>query len=366
MNQRLLIRMDKFSSFCIKLLFIIFVLLLTNTKLFSKNLRVYTQPIEPFVSVDRDKPEGGFSIELWQAIAKNLNIKYDIFVVNTVNDLLKNVQSGNADIAIAAITATSEREKLVDFSHIYYTLGLSILTSGESKHSFSSILRLILSKNMLKLLLVIIIGSFIMANLIWLTEHRRNPKEFPGSYGRGLFEAVWYAACTLFAGTCNEKVPYSFLGRLLSIFWLTLSIALISSFTALLTTSLTVENLKSDIRGPGDLPGKIVATVKGTHPEQWLIENGIEPITTSNISDAIDMLIKGKVMAVVYDSPILRYEVKKRGNRNLAFAGPIFDKQGYAIALPLGSHYRKQINQEILQLSEQGITAELDKKYFGD
>ena len=90
------------------------------------NLAKTSKRFAPFAFV-QDGEYIGFSIDLWQEIAKELELDYELYGEKTVTNLLSSVKSGNTDVAIAGITITSEREKNVDFSHSFFESGLQIL-----------------------------------------------------------------------------------------------------------------------------------------------------------------------------------------------------------------------------------------------
>lgn len=66
------------------------------------------------------------------------------------------------------------------------------------------------------------------------------------------------------------------LGKRLTVafMWL-LGVVLIAQFTATVTSSLTVQQLRSIIQGPGDLPGKTIATVPGSIAADYLTQLGL-------------------------------------------------------------------------------------------
>lgn len=117
----------------------------------SDALQVYTKPIEPF-SFERNGKAAGFSIELWDRIAKELGMSYELHSVKTVKDLIGTVESKQADVGIAAISITSEREKVVDFSTPFYEAGLSILVNTQGGSPTDAIIDTVFSIGTLKLL----------------------------------------------------------------------------------------------------------------------------------------------------------------------------------------------------------------------
>jgi polar amino acid transport system substrate-binding protein len=155
-------------------------------------------------------------------------------------------------------------------------------------------------------------------------------------------------------------------GRIVAVVWMLLSIVLVSLLTASFTTTLTINTLKGDINGPGDLPGRKVATVKGSTTEGWLATKGAKVAPFATPAECVVALKSGDVDAVVYDAPVLQYEAGKLNDEKLQMVGTVFERQNYAFALQQDSSLRERINQALLKLGEQGVGNELRKKYFGE
>lgn len=73
----------------------------------------------------------GFDIDLINAIAKTEGLEIKLSTMD-FQGLIPALQTGTIDVAVAGITITPERAKVVDFSHPYYHSGLSILVKKES------------------------------------------------------------------------------------------------------------------------------------------------------------------------------------------------------------------------------------------
>ena len=82
----------------------------------DKELVIATKEAPPFVMKRDDGALYGISIDLWRQIADQLQLRYHFSEQATVEDLLKGVQDGSFDLAIAAVTATAARERVVDFT----------------------------------------------------------------------------------------------------------------------------------------------------------------------------------------------------------------------------------------------------------
>jgi ABC-type amino acid transport substrate-binding protein len=98
------------------------------------NLRVATRLVKPFIFEERGKLTG-FSVELWQEIAKQMNVKSEYVVKPNVKELLASVNSHEAALGIAAISITAERELQWDFSQPMFDAGLQILVSAQATES---------------------------------------------------------------------------------------------------------------------------------------------------------------------------------------------------------------------------------------
>src|SRR5215475_8511364 len=99
-----------------------------------ENLRVATRLVKPFVFEDKGQLSG-FSVELWQEIARQLNIKSEFVVKPTVRDLLASIDDHEANLGIAAISITAERELKWDFSQPMFDAGLQILIPIQANRS---------------------------------------------------------------------------------------------------------------------------------------------------------------------------------------------------------------------------------------
>ena len=99
----------------------------------AKVLRVGTEPaFAPFeFPKEGSKELTGFDIELVQALGKQMGYKVEIEGMG-FDALIPALQAGNIDAAIAGMTITDERKKVVDFCDSYYTSGLMIMVRSDS------------------------------------------------------------------------------------------------------------------------------------------------------------------------------------------------------------------------------------------
>lgn len=331
-------------------------------------LRVVTRNLEPF-SFEKDGRRVGYAAELWDQLARETGFQYEVQVVATAADMIEAVKNKTADVGVGAISVTAKREEMIDFSQPFYESGLQILVAGGGGSFGDNILSLVKNLFNLELIgmfLLLMLAMFIISHLVWRYEHKVNSDMWPEDYKAGIWESFWWTISTLLVGGADNKGPVGVGGRIVAIVWMLLSIVLVSLLTASFTTTLTINSLNGDINGPGDLPGRKVATVKGSTTEGWLTAKNAKVQTFATVTDCVLALKEGKVQAVVYDAPVLQYEAAKLNDDKLQMVGPMFERQNYAFALQQDSPLRERLNQALLKLSEQGIGAELRKKYFNE
>lgn len=334
----------------------------------AARLRVATRNLEPF-SFDKDGRRVGFAAELWDQLARESGLEYDVQVVNSAQEIIDAVKNKTADIGVGAISVTSKREEVIDFTQPFYESGLQVLTAGGGGSFADNIVQMItnlFSLELIGMFLLLMTTMFIISHLVWRYEHKVNSDQWPEDYKSGIWESFWWTLSTLLVGGADNKGPVGVGGRIVAIVWMLLSIVLVSLLTASFTTTLTINTLKGDINGPGDLPGRKVATVQGSTAETWLNAKGSKVTPLADVAACIAELREGRVQAVVYDAPVLQYEAAKTNDEKLQMVGPVFERQNYAFALQQDSTLREKLNQALLTIHERGIGIELRKKYFGE
>ncbi|NIQ97489.1 MAG: transporter substrate-binding domain-containing protein, partial [Desulfuromonadales bacterium] len=81
---------------------------------------------------------------------------------------------------------------------------------------------------------------------------------------------------------------------------------------------------------------------------RWLESEHLPFRSVSDIEAALETLAAGRVDAVVYDAPILRYEIHNAYRGSLQVLPGSFDRQDYGIGLPSDSPLREPLNRLLL------------------
>jgi polar amino acid transport system substrate-binding protein len=324
-------------------------------------LRVIAAPIAPFVMPNTD-PLAGFSIDVWNEVARRLHMDFTFRLV-TPEDRFPAVERGEADVAIGLIVMTPEDEQRVDFSTPYFDSGLQIMVHAQGEGRLLSTFHSIPWAAIGELFGAALLIVLLLANVLWLVERRSNPR-FRKKYLRAIGEGLWGSMLIIATGEYGDRDTPDVVKRIAVVAMWLLGVVLVAQLTATVTSSQTVARLQSDIRGPGDLPGKTIAATPGTIAGDYLSGLGLPFTAMANPDDGIRMLKQGQVQAVVLSAAVLQYLAAQPANRRLQVVGPIFRPYKIAMAVKNGSPLRKQINEALLAIYQDGTYESIYAKWF--
>jgi ABC-type amino acid transport substrate-binding protein len=328
----------------------------------DKEITVATKHSPPFAMKNANGEWEGMSIDLIRAIAKKQGVGIT-FIPMSLPEMLDAVARQKVDLAAAALTMTVEREEHLDFSHPYFQSGLAIAVR-EKDDGWEYALQRLFSPAFLRVLAGLSLLLLLSGFLVWLFERRKNPDNFGGGPAEGIWSGFWWAAVTMTTVGYGDKTPKTTPGRIVALVWMFTSLVVISGFTAAITTSLTVGSLGSGIRQADDLYGKKVGTVNGSTSSSFLDELGIRGKNFPTINDALHALEKGKLEAVVYDEPILRYLITTGDIHGIQVVNRSFRHEYYALALPSKCQERESLNRNLLEIINSKSWKNIKFKYL--
>jgi len=314
-----------------------------------RTLVVGTKEAPPFSMKTEDGAWTGISIDLWREIAAELNLAFE-FRETDLQGLLDGVTDGSLDVAVAALTLTSEREKAMDFTHPFYLTGLGIAIDHKHKSPWLNVFRSFFSLKVLRFVAGLSLVLILIGFLVWRFERKRNPKHFGGDTKEGIGAGIWWSAVTMTTVGYGDKVPITLGGRMFAIVWMLVAIAVVSVLTAHITSSLTLMQMTSGVKEPEDLYRIRVGSVADTTSSDYLRESRIPFSPYKTGSEGLRAIAEGKIEALVYDKPILQYLILKEFQGELEVVPETFLPQEYGIGLPTGSPLREPINRVLLEI----------------
>jgi polar amino acid transport system substrate-binding protein len=165
--------------------FVLLILtLVAGAPLRAETLKVVTRYIEPF-SFEKEGRTTGYSMELWNELCREASITSEVQVVGSAAEMVDALKNKTADVAVAALSITSEREAVVDFTQPFYESGLRIMVAGGGGGTLASIWQMV--KNLFNLQLVglfllLLLVMFLVSHLVWRYEHKVNGGMWPENY----------------------------------------------------------------------------------------------------------------------------------------------------------------------------------------
>ncbi|XP_050512896.1 glutamate receptor 1 [Diabrotica virgifera virgifera] len=354
----------------------------------------------------------GYCKDLANLIAQKLGINYELRIVKdgkygAENHEVKGGWDGmvgelvrqEADMAIAPMTITSERERVIDFSKPFMSLGISIMIKKPMKQkpgvwSFLNPLSKEIWVSVLFAYVGVSIVLFVVSRfspyewrLLHITgEHRDtgNPHTNHGGTMANDFtmlNSLWFSLAA-FMQQGGELSPRSLSGRIVGACWWFFTLILISSYTANLAAFLTVERMVAPINSPEDLASQTEVEY-GTlyhgatwdffrrsqltlYSKMWEFMNSRKHVFVKTYDEGIKRVrtSKGK-FALLVESPKNDY-TNEREPCDTMKVGRNLDAKGFGIATPLGSPLRDAVNLAVLSLKEDGELTKLKNKWWYD
>jgi ABC-type amino acid transport substrate-binding protein len=308
-------------------------------------LQVGTRVAPPFAMKAADGDWEGISIDLWEHIAGELGRKFE-WHETTLAGMIDEVESGQLDLSIAAMTVTRERETRVDFSHPIFRSTLGVAVAHRPWSGIRATLQALASPEFLSTVGLLLVLLFVVGALAWAAERRRNPKEFDPELRRGLGSGIWWAAVTMTTVGYGDKTPITTLGRVLATVWMFAALVLTAVFTAQLAANIASHHVGAQIRTPAELARLRIGAVADSASLEPLRQLGARPVGFLSVADGFAALEAGDIDAFVHDTPILIWEAA--GNRAIALADLRFAPHDYAIVLPEQSPLREPNNRALL------------------
>lgn len=143
------------------------------------------------------------------------------------------------------------------------------------------------------------------------------------------------------------------------------ALVIVSFFTASITSALTVGKLSNPISSADDLGHVKLASIADSTSGSWLQRNQYKYAHAGSLDTALEQLANGKVDAVVYDAPLLRWKIKQHCSSKLTVLPFTLERQDYAFALPSHSPLREAINTSLLERINAPGWNKRVAKYFG-
>uniref|UniRef100_A0A8C8M1F3 Glutamate receptor n=1 Tax=Oncorhynchus tshawytscha TaxID=74940 RepID=A0A8C8M1F3_ONCTS len=339
----------------------------------------------------------GFCVDMLKELADILKFKYCINLVGdgvygvsgtngTWTGMVGELISRKADLAVAGLTITAEREKVIDFSKPFMTLGISIMYRVHlgRRPGYFSFLDPFSPGVWLFMLLAYLAVSCVLFLVARLTPYEwYNPH--PCLKGRcnllinqySLGNSFWFPVGG-FMQQGSTIAPRALSTRCVSGVWWAFTLIIISSYTANLAAFLTVQRMEVPIESVDDLADQTAieyGTMHGgstmtffqnsryqTYQRMWNFMHSKQPsVFVKSTEEGIARVVNSNY-AYLLESTMNEYY--RQRNCNLTQIGGLLDTKGYGIGMPVGSVYRDEFDLAILKLQEDNRLEILKRKWW--
>ena len=197
-------------------------------------LAVGTMVLPPFAIQTVDGGWEGLSIELWQAIARDMGVEYEFIAYDNIDQFMAEIEKGELDVLIA-MAVTASREAVLDLSHAFLTSGSAIAVPAvESRssllHFLGHFVDRLASREFLLMIGMLVLLALVAGSLVWLFESRRNREVFSEKKLQGLWQGLWWPMVTMTTVGYGDKAPRSIGGRIAALAWMFTSIILFALY----------------------------------------------------------------------------------------------------------------------------------------
>ncbi|KAF6175241.1 hypothetical protein GIB67_030459 [Kingdonia uniflora] len=321
----------------------------------------------------------GFSVKVFDTVLKQLPYKlpYELVPFNgSYDDMVEQVYlkvntnefcsfvEKTFDAVVGDTTIMADRYRYAEFSQPYAKSSLVMVVTVQPEKSQEAWMFLKpFTKEMW--ILTAALGVF-TGFVVWLNEYDINP-EFGGTISYQIGTFVWFSFTTLFFA---QREPLkSNLSRLVVATWLFLVLIVISSYTASLTSMLTVSRFKPSVTDIEFL--KRTNAAVGCDANSFIITYLVEVlgfkieniVNVSSIDDYPEALSSGKLAAAFFVTLHAKVFLAKYCN-GFTIAGPSFELGGFGFVFPKGSPLAFDISEAILRVTESGEMQKLEDDFL--
>nr|TKS11195.1 glutamate receptor 2.1-like [Populus alba] len=365
-----------------------------------------------FVKVTRDPSSNtttvaGYCIDVFDSVVKALPYalpyeyipfaKPDGEPAGTYNDLIYQVYLKNFDAVVGDTTILFNRSQYVDFTLPYTESGVSMIVpivDNNSKNAWVFLKPLTWDLWVTSFCFFIFIGF-----VIWVLEHRIN-EDFRGPASHQAGTSFWFSFSTMVFA--QRETVVSNLSRAVVIIWCFVVLILTQSYTASLTSLLTVQQLRPTVTDVHELikKGEYVGYQHGCFVKGILLDLGFDEsklIVYNTTEQWDDLLSKGSgnggIAAAFDEVPYTRLFLSKYCSK-YAMIDPTFKTDGFGFvssftplhfslcivnpdkewlaalccdfqAFPKGSPLVPDVSRAVLNITEGDKMKEIENARFG-
>ncbi|XP_056634899.1 uncharacterized protein LOC130443981 [Diorhabda sublineata] len=291
------------------------------------------------------------------------------------NGIVGDLVSGAAHMSFAALSVSSARSEVIDFSVPYFFSGVSFLAAPQQKSEIPLMAFLLPFSPELWIAIFTSLNITAIAVAIyeWLSPFGLNPWGRQRSKNFSMSSALWVMWGLLCGHLVAFKAPKSWPNKFLINVWGGFSVIFVASYTAniaALIAGLFFHNTVSNYHDRSLLSQKVGAP-RSSAAEYYvqranqLLWQHIHKYSLENIEEGVIKLRNGSLDILIADTPILDYYRATDHGCKLQKIGDSINEDTYAIGMTKGFPLKDSISAVIAKYSNNGYMDILQEKWYG-
>ncbi|KAK4257634.1 hypothetical protein QN277_007197 [Acacia crassicarpa] len=331
----------------------------------------------------------GYSIEVFESaisylksLGQNISYEYRAFVdedgnsAGDYNELIYQIYEGKYDAVVGDVAIVANRSNYADFALPYATSNVEMLVRVRKDPRLN--VWIFVQPFTWDLWLSIVIFSISIGGIILLMEHATEEESTlensPSGKQLSKFSILWFP---LMQAVLPERESVSkACSRFVLVLWLLLACVLMQSYTASLSSILTVHQLLPTYPSENDVinnPNINIGYSDGSFLRGLFVDDlkidSRRLKNYSNVKEYKEALDKGSrrggVDAIFSEVVFFKIFLEQYGSNNYALVRTRHRDAGYGFAFSKGSNLTSYFSRAILNVSEGEEMDRIERKYFG-
>ncbi|KAK7872804.1 hypothetical protein R5R35_011925 [Gryllus longicercus] len=337
----------------------------------------------------------GLAMDLLENVAQELEFDFHLYIVSDGafgsrtrtlgpdgapsaakwNGIVGDLVSGAAHMSFAALSVSSARSEVIDFSVPYFFSGVSFLAAPTQKSEIPLLAFLLPFSPELWIAIFTSLNITAMAVAVyeWLSPFGLNPWGRQRSKNFSIASALWVMWGLLCGHLVAFKAPKSWPNKFLINVWGGFSVIFVASYTAniaALIAGLFFHNSVSDYHDRGLLSQRVGAPRASAadyyvHVANQQLWEHMQRFSVRDVQEGITLLKNGSLDILIADTPILDYYRATDHGCKLQKIGDAINEDTYAVGMTKGFPLKDSISAVIAKYASNGYMDILQEKWYG-